>query len=84
MQAKLEMWITSFKRVNLYSTFRMDFKEWTENISGFLDAGSIYKMSNSQALPFEKFSLLPSIWWGMNPKDRHSYPFFWRICKGFP
>ena len=66
------MWITSFKRVNLHPSFRLNFKEWTEKIAGFLEAGSIYKNFNPKPSALELFSLLPSFWWGVNSENRQN------------
>ena len=64
------IWINSFKRVNLHPGYRVEFKEWTDKISGFLEAGSTLKNISSQPSPLEKYALLPKFWWGMTPTGR--------------
>ena len=57
------MWINYFSHVIVHPGHRVEFKEWTEKVSGFLKEGSNFKKLSSLPSPLEKYALLPKLWW---------------------
>ena len=69
-RCKGEVWVCSFRRVNLDPRERVSVQEWCQKIKHFLLAGEQFKEEEVDLTPREMFNMLPSMWHGMEPADR--------------
>ena len=65
-----EVWVCSFRRVNLDPRTRISFENWCQKIKQFLTAGEQFKEELVDLSPQETFNLLPATWHGMEPAER--------------
>ena len=84
METTPEIWISSFRKVNLDPLKRVPFNEWMKKIARFVTASVNFKDENVGPTSKEKFILLPSFWHGMAPSERkvvmtimQSYSYSW-------
>jgi hypothetical protein len=67
-----EVWVCSFRRVNLDPRTRVSFVKWCQKIKQFLTAGEEFKEELADLSPQDTFNLLPSTWHGMEPAERRA------------
>ena len=61
-----EIWIESFKAVNLNPRYRLEFPDWCKKISTDLEAGQQFKLETSVDI----YSILPPVWLAMEPAEK--------------
>ncbi len=69
LKTTTSIWINSFKCVSLHHVYRVEFKEWTEKISRFMEVGSTFKNMSSQPSPWGKYALLSKFLCAMTPNE---------------
>lgn len=62
-----EVWVYSFKKVNLHPHHRVNFDEWCKRISHFLQGG---EGSFKPEAARDEYALLPAFWHGMEPAEK--------------
>ena len=62
-----EVWVYSFKKVNLHPHHRVNFDEWCKRISHFLQGG---EGSFKPEVARDEYALLPAFWHGMEPAEK--------------
>jgi len=68
MAKEPDIWINSFKMVNMHPSHRLPFLEWIQKIDGALQGGIGYVAEETTAKT--RFDLLPTFWRGMEPDER--------------
>ena len=61
-----QLWIDSFRKVNLHPHHRVDFAEWCKTIDHYLQGGQSFKVEAQ----LDEYALLPSFWHGMEPEEK--------------
>ena len=62
-----QIWVNSFKKVNLHPDYRVSFKEWLNRIDSHIATGdSAYTRSNEDSI----YDAMPGFWKGMKIEER--------------
>ena len=78
---KDDVWIKSFKKVNLHPKFRVPFEKWLERINGHIVTGeAAYRRNDTTSL----YDTMPALWKNLMVEDRmllQSLIVLWKIHK---
>jgi hypothetical protein len=66
-ETKREMWTQSLEACNLHPVTHMKFGDWCAKIEQYLQVGQSFEV---EAIEVDKYTLLPSWWHTMKPKEK--------------